>query len=121
MYDRGHALLVYLLHLEVLGMISGEMMDVEEFQDCVEGVRSVIQNHHLLVEALERLQLVRGRDPVEIAIDLVVYAQEGEFVDQAGRVTEHGVVGHNNLVALSEVVKSSESCRSHDPSVPRRV
>lgn len=106
-YDRGHALLRYLLDLEVLTAISGPTMQFEDFQECEENVRIALSNEHRLVEALQRLGLVRIGDAGEVDlqhVELAAYVSEGDFVEPSGLVTEEGVSGHNNLRMIGDTV-----------------
>jgi hypothetical protein len=105
-HDRGHELLLYLLDLEILAAIDGPAMPTEAFHECAENVRALIENEHLLTEALEAAELAhRGRGgDIGLDIDLAVYVPESDFVEPSGIVTPAGIEGHNNLAALGNEV-----------------
>ena len=101
---RGESLLLYLLDLAVLSAVSQGTMDVQDFDECAEKVRSMVETHHALSTALEEVGLVWISESagLELALDLAVYVPEGEFVEQNGKATSEGITGHNNLIAVSE-------------------
>jgi hypothetical protein len=103
-YDRGHALLRYLLDLEILIAIGGPTMQFEDFQECEENVRLVLSNEHRLLEALQRVGLVwiGEAGEVDLRIELAAYVSEGDFVEPSGQVTDEGVSGHNNLRMIGD-------------------
>jgi hypothetical protein len=105
-FDRGHALMRYLLDLEVLIAISGPTMQFEQFQECEESVRVGLANEHRLLEALQRVGLVGIGDEgeVNLHVELAAYVPEGDFVEPSGQVTDEGVSGHNNLRMIGDRV-----------------
>jgi hypothetical protein len=105
-YERGHELLGYLLDLEILVAIDGTTMSTGTFYDCAEKVRALVENEHLLIEALEVAELVHRSHSGELslAVDLAVYVPESEFIEPSGLVTPRGIEGHNNLAAVGEKV-----------------
>lgn len=101
---RGENLLLYLLDLAVLSAVGNGTMEVQDFGECAEKVRSMVETHHPLTASLEAVELVTlsDRTGLRLNTDLAVYVPEGEFVEQSGKVTAEGITGHNNLIAVSE-------------------
>ena len=103
-FDRAHELLLYLLDLAVLSVITGPTMDVQQFYESADKVRTMVATHHPLVAALSELELAYETETsgLELGVDLAVSVPEREFVEPSGKVTSEGVAGRNNLVTVSE-------------------
>jgi hypothetical protein len=101
---RGQNLVLYLLDLAILGAVTKDAMDVQDYDEIAEKVRSMVATHHPLAGALEEVGLVgvSDRSGLELRLDLAVYVPEREFVEHSGKVTSEGIAGHNNLIAVSE-------------------